>query len=133
QVFQVRHQRQPRLDTALGCRLGNTVPGGELSAALKEAFNTVCLPFAWADVQPTETDFRWQAQDELFAWAQANGFQVTGGPLVDFSPARLPDWLWLWERDLPSIAGYLCDYVEAVVRRYRGRIRTWQLTAASNS
>jgi hypothetical protein len=133
QVFEVRHQRQPRLDTGLGCRFGTTVPGGELSALLTETFNTACLPFTWSDVQPTETDFRWQAQDALLDWAQAQGFPVVGGPLVDFSPARLPDWLWLWERDLPSLAGFLCDYVEAVVQRYRGRIRTWQLTAASNS
>ena len=27
----------------------------------------------------------------------------------------------------------MCRYVEAAVRRYRGRIRRWQLTAASNS
>ena len=132
QVFQVRHQRQSRLDTTLGCRLGTTVPGDELTAALDETFNTVCLPFAWSEVQPAETDFQWQAHDALLNWAQQNGFHVVGGPLIDFSPARLPDWLWLWERDLPSLSSFLSDYVETVIRRYRGRIRSWQLTAGSN-
>jgi hypothetical protein len=133
QVFEVRHQRQPRLDTHLGCRLGTTVPGTELTGVLSGAFNTVCLPLTWGDVQPSETDYCWQPHDALLGWAQAGGFQVVAGPLIDFSPARLPDWLWLWERDLPSLAGFLCEYVETVVRRYRGRIRTWQLTAAGNS
>jgi hypothetical protein len=54
------------------------------------------------------------------------------GPLIDFSSAQLPAWLWLWERDLPSLASFMCKFVETVVRRYRGRIRRWQLTAASN-
>jgi hypothetical protein len=133
QVFEVRHQRQPRLDTGLACRLGLKVPGAELTAGLKETFNTVCLPLSWNEVQPAETDFRWPAHDAVLDWAVAAGFRVVGGPLIDFSPSRLPDWLWLWERDLPSLAGFLCQYVEAAIRRYRGRIRSWQLTAASNA
>jgi hypothetical protein len=58
---------------------------------------------------------------------------VTAGPLIDFSPTHLPEWLWLWERDLSSIATFMADYIQTAVKRYHGRIRTWQLTAASNS
>ncbi len=57
---------------------------------------------------------------------------MTAGPLIDFSSVQLPAWLWLWERDLPSLAAFMCKFVETAVRRYRGRIRRWQLTAASN-
>jgi len=133
QVFQVRHQRQPRLDTTLACRLGTAVPGDAQTALLAKAFNVVNLPFTWSDVQPGETDFQWQPHDHLVAWAQANNLPMTGGPLLDFSPAGLPDWLWLWERDLPSLATFMCNYVQIVIRRYRGQIRAWQLTTASNS
>jgi hypothetical protein len=133
QVFQVRHQRQPRLETSLGCRLSMTVPGNELTTALAEAFNTISLPCAWSAVQASESDFRWQPHDALLDWAVGNGFQVVGGPLIDFSSAGLPDWLWLWERDLPSLARFLCEYVEKVIRRYRGRVQTWLLTAAANA
>ncbi len=58
---------------------------------------------------------------------------MTAGPLVDFSAARLPDWLWSHERDLSALGRFMCRYVEAAVRRYRSRVRRWQLTAASNS
>ncbi|MFX8137412.1 hypothetical protein ABTL00_19495, partial [Acinetobacter baumannii] len=34
QVFQVRQKRQPRLDTLLGCRVGNTVPTGPAATLL---------------------------------------------------------------------------------------------------
>jgi hypothetical protein len=58
---------------------------------------------------------------------------VTAGPLIDFSSARLPDWLWAWEHDLARLANFAYTYVETVVRRYAGRIRRWQITTAGNS
>jgi hypothetical protein len=57
---------------------------------------------------------------------------VTAGPLIDLCPARLPDWLWLWERDLSSLASFMCDYVETTVKRYAKHIRYWELCTASN-
>ncbi len=47
QVFTIRHQRQPRLDTTLACRLGNVAVAEPLTTALRETFNTVCLPLSW--------------------------------------------------------------------------------------
>jgi hypothetical protein len=132
QVFQIRHQRQPRLDTGLGCRLGERLPEGGLDDALVRACNSVCLPLAWHAVEPGEGNYVWEPHDALLNWALAEGLAVTAGPLLDFSSARLPAWLWLWERDLSSLAGFMCQYVETAVRRYRGRIRRWQLSAATN-
>jgi hypothetical protein len=134
QVFQVRHQRQPRLDTLLGARLFATgVPDPGLTDKLDHTFNTICLPLSWAAVEPAEDEFQWEAHDQLLDWAITSGFHTVGGPLIDCGAGQLPSWLWLWERDLASIASFMCDYVESVVKRYRGRIRTWQLIAASNS
>ena len=48
QVFTIRHQRQPRLDTTLGCRLGTAIPSEALSKVLSDTFNTVCVPLTWA-------------------------------------------------------------------------------------
>jgi hypothetical protein len=132
QVFQIRHTRQERLDSGLTCRLGLNVPAAH-SAALARAFNGVSLPMAWCDVEPETGSYRWQAQDELFAWAETQGLPVSAGPLIDFASMKLPAWLWLYERDLQSLAGFMCAFVETAVRRYKGRIRRWQLTAASNS
>jgi hypothetical protein len=132
QVFQIRHQRQARLEVALGCRLGLAAPGPALTAGLAEACNTVCLPLAWNTVEAEETAYRWEPHDALLDWAEGHEFNVTAGPLLDFSSAQLPSWLWLWERDVPSLATFMCRYVETAIRRYRHRIRRWHLTAASN-
>jgi hypothetical protein len=133
QVFHFRHLRQPRLDTRLGCRLNALPDSDALANEFTTTFNLVAIPFAWNEIEPAEAEFHWERQDELVDWALARKLNVIGGPLVDFSTARLPDWLWLWQGDLSSIVAYLCDYVESAVKRYSGRIRTWQLTANSNA
>lgn len=131
QVFQVRHSRQPRLDTTLACRIsGGLRPDQEV--ALKQTFNAVCLPFSWADIEADEEEHVWDTYDGLVGWAVGLGVPVIGGPLVDFSGRNLPAWLWEKDADLTSMCGYLADFVERTVERYHNVIRTWQITAASN-
>jgi GH35 family endo-1,4-beta-xylanase len=131
-VFEVRQERQPRLDTVLACRLGSRAIGAAAGAVVKEACNGVSVPFTWSSIAPAEGSYDWDTADALVNWAEAGGLPVTAGPLIDFSSSQLPDWLWHWERDLATLAQHMCDYVATTVRRYRHRIRAWQLTAASN-
>ena len=133
QVFLIRRQRQPRLESTLGVRVGPSPPSPETTALVKETFNAIHLPLPWNLVEAEEATYNWQPHDALLTWAETNGLPVAAGPLIDFSSPQLPAWLWLWERDLPNMAGFMCKFVEAAVRRYRQRIRRWQLTAASNS
>jgi hypothetical protein len=132
QVFQVRHQRDPKLNTTLSCRLGSSVPSGAAAEKLLAACNTVYLPMPWKSIETTEANYSWDSADAQLAWAESQGLPVVAGPLIDFSPNRLPDWLGGWERDLHSIASFMCDFVETVVQRYHERIRWWQLTSGSN-
>jgi hypothetical protein len=132
QVFQIRHQRQAKLDSTLACRLGCGVPSPELLAQLAPAFNSVCLPMSWSSIESEESIYRWEESDALVDWAHKQKLEIAAGPLIDFSSAQLPAWLWTWENDLPNLAAFMCKFVETAVRRYRGRIRRWQLTAASN-
>ena len=132
QVFHVRHSRQPRLETALSCRLQAQPPAGPLGDALADAFNAVVVPLSWRTIEPTEGSFDWAAHDALVEWAVGRGLRVIGGPLVDFAGRDLPDWLWAREPDLLSRHGALADYVDRAVRRYGSTIRTWQVTAGSN-
>jgi hypothetical protein len=132
QVFQIRHQRQARLDSTLACRLSKTVPPADLVAPLTSAFNSASLPLSWASIENEEGTYHWEATDALVEWAQQQKLDILAGPLIDFSSAQLPAWLWLWERDLPSLAAFMCKFVETAVRRYRHRIRRWHLAAASN-
>jgi hypothetical protein len=132
QVFQVRHQRERNLHAVLGCRL-TTVPQGSATAELTNAVNGVCIPLVWSAVEPSEGVFQWDQTDALIDWADAQELDISVGPLVDFSAAQLPEWLWHWERDVQGILRVMASYVSAAVRRYRKRISRWQITTASNS
>jgi hypothetical protein len=132
QVFEVRQEREPRLSSELGCRLGGVPPDRTVDLLLQSC-NSIALAFKWGMIEPTEGNYQWQETDALLDWAETRGLAVTAGPLVDFSSAQLPAWLWRWERDTRSITRFLVNYATAAVKRYGKRIRRWQLTSASNS
>jgi hypothetical protein len=132
QVFEIRHQRQAALETGLGVRLGPTVPTGPAADELRRAFNTVSLTLDWHQGEPSEGQYAFDRFDDVLTWALREELEVTAGPLIDFSSARLPGWLWDHEGNLSAIVTALCTYVDRAVRRYRGKIRRWQLTTASN-
>jgi Glycosyl hydrolase family 10 len=131
QVFQVRHEREPKLQVGLGCRLG-AVPPASAEDILPRAFNTVAIPFCWSNIERIEGTFDWSVPDAAVDWALTRGLKLSGGPLIDFAAAQLPEWLWLWERDLSTLAKFMANYVSAAVQRYRGRISRWQITSGSN-
>lgn len=130
--LELRRQRPARRDIGLGCRVGPAVLRPPVAAACVPACTSVGLPFPWNVIEATPGTFCWDLIDELLDWATEQELHVTAGPLVDFSAAQLPDWLWLWERDLGSLAKFFIEYVTAAVKRYRQRLRRWHLTAASN-
>jgi hypothetical protein len=132
QVFQIRHHRQPRLESTLAVRLGAKMPTVALAGQITPTFNAVYLPLSWNVIENTEATYRWDQCDALVDWAVKHQLDMTAGPLIDFSSAQLPAWLWLWEGDVTSLATFMCKFVEITVRRYRTRVRRWQLTAASN-
>jgi hypothetical protein len=132
QVFHVRHQRQPRLDSTLACLVGPSIPDAAGATLLGSACTTLVVPLTWNTIEMEEGSYHWAEADALVAWAMAQGCDLAAGPLIDFSAAQLPAWLWLWDRDLPSLATFMCKFVEAVIRRYRTRIRRWRVTAGSN-
>ena len=132
QLLSSRLNREGQLATQLACQVG-TLPDANLGEMLKSACTQVIVPLTWKQMEPTESQYRWDLADGVYDWAGRNGLAVAAGPLIDFSAAGLPDWLSLWENDPASLTSFMCDYVETAVGRYRGRIRRWQLTAASNS
>lgn len=133
QLFRIRQEIAPRLDTTLSCRLGTSIPPPPLAEQLRQSFNSLCVPLTWNHVELEETVYHWQQQDALVDWAVAQGCSLSAGPLIDFTSAALPAWLWVWENDIAAMATFMCRYVESAVRRYAKRIRRWQLTAGSNS
>jgi hypothetical protein len=132
QVFETRQQRQGRLPTAFSVGLNGPPPDAEQTALLKKTFNCVRIPVPWGLIEATEGTYTWDRVDALMQWAKGNEFPIIAGPLVDFSPHGVPQWLEKWNGDLQSLANFLYDYVESCLRRYNTDVRIWQITAGSN-
>ena len=131
-VFELRHERQPKLDSWMSCRLDAKEPSESSNASFTQTFNAVSLPFQWQTIEPQHGQFAWDHHDRLVQWWQSRNLKIIGGPLIDFAGRNLPDWIWDNANDLTSLSGVLGEYVETVVRRYQPRIRTWQISAGSN-
>ena len=131
QISSFRRQQQERIDSSLACRL-NEVPSGEIEDAYRQTFNAVGVPLTWRSTEPQEANYNWEAADRVVDWALDQKMGIVAGPLIDFSTFGVPTWLHDWEGDLPSLASFMCDYIETVVARYRDRIRRWVICTGSN-
>ena len=131
QVYRLRHQRQAKFDTALGCRI-SAVPARGLDDVVRLAFNAACVPLTWSAIEPTESGYRWAEADAAVAWAADRNLRVFAGPLIDFSEAGLPEYVRKLVNDQVTLKSLMCDYVQTVANRYRGEISRWLITSGSN-
>jgi endo-1,4-beta-xylanase len=80
-------------------------------------------------LQPAEGSFFFDEADKLVAWGEANGMWITGHCLVWHSQA--PEWLCTdgnGKNVSPeTLAARLKSHITAVVSRYRGRIKGWDV------
>jgi hypothetical protein len=131
QVFRLRHQRQPRFDTAFGCKIG-AAPARGLDDVFRLTFNEAVVPLTWRETEPAESGYRWGEADAAVAWALDRNLNVAAGPLIDFSPGGLPDFVLRQGGDPVLLKSLMCDYVETVVNRYRGKVSRWHVTTGAN-
>lgn len=131
QVYRMRHLRQPKFDSTLGCRLAR-VPARGLDDVFRLTFNTVCVPLTWRQIEPAEASFKWDDADATINWAAERNFRVHAGPLIDFSERGLPDYVLRGDNDPVTLKSLVCDYVETVINRYRGKVNKWVITVGSN-
>ena len=117
--------------TRLGASV-SSVPGPEATAAYKKAFNAVRLVPSWKSIEPTEARCVWDEFDAVVDWAEDAGLAISIGPLIDLTAGSCPDWLAQWDGDLPSLAAFVCDFVETIISRYRERVNDWQIFAGLN-
>lgn len=127
QVLGRRLEGGVRLPTQVACGLEGAPKSAPWSGPLADAINSARIRCTWANLEPAEGQFRWDEPDEQLAWCRKRRLAASAGPLLDFRPGALPDWLWLWEGDFDSISGMVADMVRQAVGRYKGKVATWHV------
>lgn len=111
---------------AVGCVVspGSFTPAGQ--DAVKRACDFVTVPMRWSDMEPSEGRYEFAGTDRWIEWAVRTARKpVVAGPLVDFRPGCVPDWLYIWENDYETLRELVYEHVKAVVTRYRRTVARW--------
>jgi len=112
-----------------GCTVHLDKPSELSCGRLKEAVDFAVIPFVWRDIEPTEQNFKW---DVLDAWVEtlANlNVPMHGAPLLAFSEAHVPDWLYIWEHDFDTIRDLSFEHARRIINRYGRHIQTWHVVS----
>ncbi len=91
------------------------------------------LPMSWRDIETTEGAYAWDVADRQVQWCRDNRLAVCAGPLVQWDARSIPDWLHLCEGEFESLSSFATEFVEAVVRRYRGKVDLWIASGRMNT
>jgi len=127
QVLQTRLASTGKLTTSLGCSLAGDPDKTPGSARWSSAMNAAQVGVSWRDLAPTEGKYRWELLDAQIAWCRKHRLKIEAGPLIEFRPSTMPDWIWLWAGDAETIAGFATDLARQAVARYRGKVPVWRV------
>jgi len=131
QMLATREHEDGKQTTWLAARTA-APPVPALADDYRGAFTAARIGARWRDVEPTEAHYNWGPLDLAVAAATTAGLPVAFGPVIDIGPGMLPLWAAGWEGDLPTLAAFMCDYLETVVKRYRGSVKRWVVCAGFN-
>jgi hypothetical protein len=130
QVLSIRRSQPSSQNVLLGARL-EAPPTGENAERFLAAFNMAVVGAHWPDLEPQQGVFQWDATDRVVAWAHNHSLRLCMGPLVQMDKHALPDWLFL-EDGFEEVQASILNFLEAIVRRYRGTVQLWHVTARMN-
>ena len=100
-------------------------------AALTRAADFVAVPMPWSAVEPAEGRYQFAATDRWIEWAVRVGkLPVVAGPLLDFAPGKMPEWLYIWENDYETLRELVYEHVRQVVTRYRRTVQWWTVASS---
>ncbi|QDT17579.1 hypothetical protein CA12_37070 [Alienimonas californiensis] len=118
---------------SLAVRAGeNPDPKVRLPSALFGPFRTAAIPAGWASIEPVRGKRDWRVLDAALDRCEAVGAVPAVGPLLDFTPGGLPDWLLEYRGSPGNLESLCADFVETAIARITGRVRTIEVCGAAN-
>jgi hypothetical protein len=130
QVLAIRRSQQAPLPTLLGARLQGT-PSADLGGKFLAAFNTAVVSPDWHSLEPTLGKFRWDPLDAQVQWCRDQNLRLCLGPLMQFDRHHLPDWLFL-DDEFEEVQLSAVQFIDSLVKRYRGKVQLWHVSARMN-
>jgi hypothetical protein len=118
----------------LGCQLDpSLVDDSSYMSKITESFGFISIPIRWADVEPTEDDFKFEEMDKCFKAVVGKKIAVSIGPVLSFDKKSLPQWLVVGKGGFPQIRDRAYKFVNEVVGRYSPKVHAWKVLGGMNA
>ena len=99
--------------------------------ALAKVADFITVPMPWSAIEPAEGKYQFAATDRWIEWAVRKGkLPVVAGPVLDFAPGNLPEWLFIWENDHETLRELVYEHMRQVVTRYRRTVQWWTVASS---
>lgn len=126
----VLHPTRPGLvlpnPPSLGCAISPLVFNDQAKALAQRCADFITMPMRWVEMEPAEGEYAFARTDRWIEWAVRTAkVPVVAGPVVDFRPHAVPEWLYIWENDYETLRELVYEHMKAVVTRYRRTISRW--------
>ncbi|MDX2146774.1 MAG: endo-1,4-beta-xylanase [Planctomycetota bacterium] len=115
---------------ALGVAASPTAFAEPLQRYVLANCDFLAMPMRWVDLEPEEGSYAFSTTDRWIEWAVRSAkLPIVGGPLIDFRPSAVPEWLYIWENDYETLRELVFEHVQAVVTRYRRTVGHWTVVS----
>ncbi|MEC9373109.1 MAG: endo-1,4-beta-xylanase, partial [Planctomycetota bacterium] len=118
----------------IGCVVRTDRIGDVLQSVIRDSFDFITLPLPWKTLEPEEgSRYQFQPADRWIEWAvRKGGVPVVAGPIIDFRPQSVPDWLYIWENDYETLRDLVYEHLKRIVTRYRRVVQRWTVVSGLN-
>lgn len=132
QSLEARRQNEGRLSTLLGIQMDPRAAAANSRDALAIAFNLISVPAELGAVESASGKRELEPFDAQIDWALQQNKKVCIGPLVNFRPGMLPEWMVLMDEGFESYLNVASEFARSMVERYRGKVHIWNCAAGLN-
>lgn len=114
----------------VGVRVSPRAFAEPLQQAALGVCDFISVPMRWNEMEPQESVYEYGPTDRWIEWAVRKAkLPVFAGPVVDFSPECLPEYLYIWENDYEELREVVHEHVRSVVTRYRRTVTRWTIAS----
>ncbi|MHC4997610.1 MAG: endo-1,4-beta-xylanase [Planctomycetota bacterium] len=118
----------------LGCEINPALIGDEKYRKwLLEMFGFITIPVNWAQIETEKGEYDFELLDKYVQSLAGRRLALCAGPLLNFSPDHIPQWLLDKKPDYEKIREYAYEFISQIVSRYKKFIHVWRTISGMNA
>ncbi|AQQ08891.1 Beta-xylosidase [Sedimentisphaera cyanobacteriorum] len=119
-------------EMSFGCTLQPKFASSEsYRRKILDLFNYAVIPVSWGEIEKKKGEYDFSPIDNCLAAFGSQKIRLSAGPLLKFERGVYPEWLGGYEYD--GIKELAYNFITKIIKRYAGKIDTWQLVGSMNS